>query len=555
MVRCLILFVLLLHPIAAYAGVRAIYTSEQQGSTEILIADNGDASATFWENRRLIVHGDQAYIVQQRLTGPIVTRLDDLVAVVRARLVPKNIAAGPQPSFVSRGTQAVNGRAGEAFGRADVPAGRPDPVVAILSHDPTLAAIGRAFRQVQIAEIQLGQVDYGWTADANPEQEALIRLLAQGTALKEYDTNLFRIEPAEIAPDLVALPAPPETSEALAARLARESSDAKVDDRTMISRAIFADRRLWLLTDTGKLSSLVEGADRRETCDPGGKVLDICAGEQGLLAVTDDGREARSWTLKRWREGHWQPERRIGSNGERVIALSCDASRPILLTSRRLIGLDGHAAHDVPLSESLPAGRMKTAVHVAGDHIYVGIDAGEWGGGLRRIDRRTGKVANVERVEGGGACGRPLDSKCDPVDAVATIPWKPDCVAVAVGLIHFDSSGRIVSICDDKVDLLFAQPHDLYQQDRAKAAEAAEGGFGSVAFFGLTASGNTLVAAGDDGLYRIGPDRHATHQQWPLFKDMDGVLVSFALPDLILVMTEVNRRVSVSGISPLLVVR
>jgi hypothetical protein len=227
----------------------------------------------------------------------------------------------------------------------------------------------------------------------------------------------------------------------------------------------------------------------------------------------------------------------------------------ILLTSRRLIEIDGSRIHAVPLSASLSQRSVKTAIHMNGGKLYVGLDAGEWGGGLRQIDRATGKVTTVERVEGGGACGRPLDSKCDPVNAVATIPWKRDCVAAAVGLIHFFSSGRIVSICGGRVGLMFAQPRNPYQPDRAKAAEAADGGFGSVAFFGLTASGNRLIAAGDDGLYRIGPDGRATHQPWPLFKDVDGVLVSFALPDLILVMTEVNRRVSVSGISPLLVVR
>jgi hypothetical protein len=42
---------------------------------------------------------------------------------------------------------------------------------------------------------------------------------------------------------------------------------------------------------------------------------------------------------------------------------------------------------------------------------------------------------------------------------------------------------------------------------------------------------------------------------WPRFTEVDGILVSFALPDVVLVMTAINGRASLSGITPLMAVR
>src|SRR5882757_5832348 len=48
---------------------------------------------------------------------------------------------------------------------------------------------------------------------------------------------------------------------------------------------------------------------------------------------------------------------------------------------------------------------MVTSIHVAGDRVFAGINAGEWGGGLRRIDRKTGKVSVIEKTNGDSVGG------------------------------------------------------------------------------------------------------------------------------------------------------
>jgi hypothetical protein len=111
--------------------------------------------------------------------------------------------------------------------------------------------------------------------------------------------------------------------------------------------------------------------------------------------------------------------------------------------------------------------------------------------------------------------------------------------------------GRIVEICGDRIEQMFAQSSDRH----ADAPEAKVGGYGSVPFFGLAAAGGTLLAAGQDGVYSLGPTGLAEHRRWPRFEEIDGLLVSFALPDVILVITTINGRASLGGAAPLLVTR
>ena len=176
-----------------------------------------------------------------------------------------------------------------------------------------------------------------------------------------------------------------------------------------------------------------------------------------------------------------------------------------------------------------------------------------FGGGLYRIVRNDGTVESVDQVDATATCGGLLNPECDPVTALAVEPWKPGCLAVAVGLVHFFSNGRILEVCGDRVNELYSKGFDpdspWYALDKNGTP------WTTVAFFGLARDGDTLLAAGIDGLYRIRKDGRATVVKLPEFREIGGVRVSFDLPDVILLLTEINRRLSVSGEAPLLVPR
>jgi len=117
--------------------------------------------------------------------------------------------------------------------------------------------------------------------------------------------------------------------------------------------------------------------------------------------------------------------------------MDCATDRVTLLTTRRLVSLDGDRQSAVTLSKELSGGLI-SSTYGTSDKLFVGFSAGEWGGGLHRIDRRSGNVTQVERNTAGGLCGGPLNSACDPVNGITAVPWNPDCIVAAVGLVHFE---------------------------------------------------------------------------------------------------------------------
>jgi hypothetical protein len=298
----------------------------------------------------------------------------------------------------------------------------------------------------------------------------------------------------------------------------------------MISRAVFAGQRLWLRSDDGTLRSLAEG-DRALRDEPaGGPVLDVCdrAGTIAALTCADAG-----WTLAHHTPAGWERLETIKPKPrEQLVALSCTGTEVDLLTTDRLMTF-GRTPRSVALATPL-VGALVTATLATPDALYAGLDRGEWGGGLLRITR-TGKIASIDRNDSGKLCGGPLNSKCDPVNGLVNDPWKPGCVIAAIGLVHFRAHGRIVEVCGSKVKtLLEPEPAD--------------------AFFGLTESGGQLIAVGVRGVYRIAHDR-SENVALPKFSDVGDVKVSFAIPGIVLVLTGINRRASISGAVPLLVPR
>ena len=182
-----------------------------------------------------------------------------------------------------------------------------------------------------------------------------------------------------------------------------------------------------------------------------------------------------------------------------------------------------------------------TTTHVTPTSIFVGFNVGEFGGGLRRIDRKTGDVAAIDSNESGDLCGGPLNSECDPVTGIETIPWKPDCVAVAIGLNHFLSHGRIVEVCDGRVRRLYVKSYPwrgdprLAPRPRDDAGHQDREPYPSVAFYGLTRRNETLWAIGIDGIYEIESDGTVRSAPLPVFKWVWEFNVSFDLPHVVLV--------------------
>jgi hypothetical protein len=320
---------------------------------------------------------------------------------------------------------------------------------------------------------------------------------------------------------------------------------------SFLTRAVFADGRLWVLSDAGNLSSIMEGQDAWIGEALPDKAFDLCllGGHPAVITGTKDG--AAEWTIRRRVGDAWSVVSAIRTEGDGLLALDCAANRVTLLTTHRLIDVNGDRQNAVALFGKLRPGLI-TSTYGTPDQFFVGINAGEWGGGLHRIDRRGGNITAIERNSAGELCGGPLNTSCDPVNGITSEPWKPDCIAAAVGLVHFGPHGRVVEVCGDQVERLYYKP---YGKKSPAGSSNNDEPFSGVAFFGLIRDGDTLWAMGIDGIHGIGPGGLAHFVPLPPFKEIGGISVSFELPRFVLVLTNVNQRRSMSGAVPLLVSR
>jgi hypothetical protein len=315
-----------------------------------------------------------------------------------------------------------------------------------------------------------------------------------------------------------------------------------------VTVGVFAEGRLWLLSDRGVLYSVDERAGTSAVETTPEPVGQICRWQGGLAAVTGDG--SRGWTLRRRDGGRWSEVARIRRRGDSLVAIDCGDDRVTLLTDLRIVEA-GPGSREVRLSAPLRGGRVLAVMLTTPDRLFVGLSAGEWGGGLRRIDRRTGRLDILERTIG-GPCGGPLSTACDPVNGIAVSPWRPGCIIVAIGLVHFESGGRLTEVCGDRIERLFVRPMDGSDGGRVGADGEP---YNTVAFFGLARIGDELWAAGIDGLYRLrGPDS-VERMPMPQFRRVGDFQLSTDIPGMALVVTNVHRRASVSGGAPLLIAR
>jgi hypothetical protein len=338
-------------------------------------------------------------------------------------------------------------------------------------------------------------------------------------------------------------------------RKQREQGDPILGHR--IAKGIVLDGKLWL-----------RGTEVSRKGGPGGLIsLDLADDsraahfQRGVVDIEKSGHDpwvlrqvapgVREFVVSILRSGAFEDLGRFKSTDkdEPIVLLNSVGSPSVL--SHDALRVLSEAHHDWQLIALKGQLRWGVQVSVAsprsGKSIYVGVNRGEWGGGLQRVDIQTGVVTNVERRDTKDLCSGPLNSDCDPVTGVVSDPQEEDCVLVAVGLVHLSiSKGQILRVCGDRVTPI--------------AEEPATGGIGgkmkmTEAFYGLAPAGESgFWGITWRALYRFGVDgKQEREYPLPKLKPVSGVYLSRELPGVIVVRTDVNWAVSTSGYTPVLV--
>jgi hypothetical protein len=338
---------------------------------------------------------------------------------------------------------------------------------------------------------------------------------------------------------------------ALAASLSSASAEDPYKPSSFVIRSVFADGRLWILSDADTFSSLAKGDSHwlaEHFPDP---VRDICVTSDGLIAVTTPRSKAGGWSLWRRKGDQWTELATESAEEEWPHGLHCEADRITLITNVRLISIVGETQTAIRLDQRVGS-MIGGAYYGDADYFFVGVNNGEWGGGLQRIDRRLGTVTTIEGNRTGSLCGGPLNTKCDPVTGLTAAPWTKGCVVAAVGLAHLSEHGRLVEICGDQVERLYyrrqGRPVDSGQDEVDDRGD-------TTAFSSLVRTNDSLWAAGSDGIYRVRKRGAVEYVPLPKFQKIDGIEVSFDLPDVIVLMTEIDPCEMCVGSEPIVVAR
>lgn len=305
-------------------------------------------------------------------------------------------------------------------------------------------------------------------------------------------------------------------------------------------RTIFADNRLWLLTGDGLWSVSEDDANARRE-NAAGEVLDICRQRGDLVAVLASD-TAGQWSLKRRNRDQWKEFARLSSRGNGFVALACSDTDMAVLTSGRVVRFSTDAGHrEATLSSQIP-NQPLNSVLLSGDQVFIGLNSGEWGGGLMRVNQKTGDVRRFESIsKDADLCASILSSDCHPINGITPSPGKPGCTLAAIGLVHMLASGRLLEVCGDDVTV-------AYSEDCGTGSLPC-----TLPFFGLVTSNAAAIAVSPQSIVTL--DASGTHSSsLPPFRSYPPFDVAFA-PNYVLVKSSANQRHSLSGMTPMIAAR
>ncbi|RDD81529.1 hypothetical protein DVJ77_10130 [Dyella tabacisoli] len=233
----------------------------------------------------------------------------------------------------------------------------------------------------------------------------------------------------------------------------------------------------------------------------------------------------------------------------------CADDAVYLVTDKHVVTLDvaGHV-RSKPLLGEPPHGPVSSS-YADQASVYVGINAGEWGGGLFRIDVASGQSIHIDLGGKEQSCQKAKNPVCGPVTGIAAMPGKPGCIAVSVGLVHFMTSGGIAELCGDYASRFYVQGFTSSLWASLAKRQSEKGSLETVAFFGVVADNDKLLGVAVGHVYAFDGHGKATENELPSMKLVGGIRVSFSHAGLVFVMTDINQRRSVSGPVPMIVTR
>lgn len=314
---------------------------------------------------------------------------------------------------------------------------------------------------------------------------------------------------------------------------------------------------LWVLATPGTLYELDLRKDTTEVAFPGVHVFDILEGpDGGVLALTAGSPESTKLVLREKHRGGWRKVTRLRrGNTEALLGLAQGPEGLLVLTARRVYLRTGHGWQRTELSQpldDLANGAYRSLATDSSGGLYVGVNEGEFGGGLFLVDVETGAVKKLESRETKDLCAGPLNSECNPVTGIIRDPFDPGCVLASIGILHMGmEEGRVLQVCGEQVKVALAHPAPI--DDETAAGYRRRGvELPTEAIFGLAAGNHRYWAVTPHAVYAVTSDQPEHRYELPEARKTKSLFLATDTPGVVLVWTTLNWQFSVSGWTPLL---
>lgn len=141
-----------------------------------------------------------------------------------------------------------------------------------------------------------------------------------------------------------------------------------------LTRAVFADGRLWMLSDAGALYSISEAAPKQREERLGEPVLDLCVSNGHPAALSCTTKDCKNWSLLVHDADRWTAKASVKADGDSVVSLNCTSEELLVVTANRVVDMRD-SVRSVKLSEPLRRA-LVTSVYVGIDTVFVGLNAG-----------------------------------------------------------------------------------------------------------------------------------------------------------------------------------
>jgi hypothetical protein len=544
---------LLFSATTAQADIAASYANAEHNEQFLVeISNDGAMRFTDKDGSYILILGEQAYSVEAGPGAPVVQTAELInyqarEAARKGEIVTfsENGTKKPGPIRYEPGVKLkISGYDGSKY---TVPG--TEWASYTLSTDPSLLPLGKAFAAY------FKTID-DMSPDEDENAENIGELLATHGVLEYWQRQLVSVSFDSIDPKRFVLPAIPQTVADFKSGVEEVPSAKALNNKRQASiiDAQYHGQTLLVLRDDGKMEAWAEGATESKPFEAPGAVGTFCQSEQDVFLATR-GKKINTVNLWSGQPAAWSKIMMLAMDKkDSFVALDCTGDEPLLLTTGTLHFLKSGKSVTIRSQEPWLGGFLKTLQH--GGYLYVGANAGEWGGGLRRIPLSGGEVESIDGSDSAELCGGLLNAKCAPVTGLAVDPMRSSCILATTGLVHMLPSGSVVRVCDGKISLAYAKPYTL-ELGWKFDPDNYQNSMSSVPFYSANSNGNSdrVWAVASDGLYEF------TDGALPAFTAYSGNFnlpvsgIDWSNPNFVLISTNMNQRHSLSGNSLILIPR